>query len=240
PGESTRWELDSRTFFWSGANEAWLAGALAIGALVLLFFIYRAEAPYVHPVYKVLLGCLRFFVILMMLSVLLPQLNLQFDRQGWPDVGALLDTSRSMGEPDLFQDEKIKERAKELGESIKKKLQETLPEKVKALQTELFELRAKAEKNPELNLEVEELANRVAIWQGQLNIVNSESWRPSRLQLAQAMIAQPNMDWLHKLLHTRRMKVHVYVLDTEGRATKLTDALGPAGEIIDPADPKQL
>ena len=116
PGESTRWELEQRPFLWSGADEGWLAGALAIAALVMLVFIYRAEAPTVHPLYKGLLGCLRFFLILMMLSVFLPQLTLQFDRQGWPDVVVLLDTSRSMGEPDMFQDDKVKDRARELGE----------------------------------------------------------------------------------------------------------------------------
>ena len=75
--------------------------------------------------YKALLGALRVFLVLITMCVLLPQLQLRFDRQGWPDVVVLVDDSRSMGEPDSFQDEKIRDRTKVLGEAIKKKLLET-------------------------------------------------------------------------------------------------------------------
>src|SRR4029077_17652845 len=75
-------------------------------------------------------------------------------------------------------------------------------------------------------------------WQDQLAKVNSAAWRPTRLQLAQALIAQAEPDWLKYLFNQRRSKVHIYRLDREGRAVKLTDAGGSAGEITDNADPR--
>ncbi len=136
-GENTRWDLERQSWLPAIADETWLAGLLAVGAIALIFFTYRGEGPTIHPAYKVLLGGLRIFLILLTLSVLLPQLQLRFDRQGWPDVVVLIDDSRSMGEPDVFQDDKIRDRAKILGEPIKKLLLDTLPDKIKTLEADI-------------------------------------------------------------------------------------------------------
>src|SRR5262249_23674530 len=70
--------------------------------------------------------------------------------------------------------------------------------------------------------------------------IDSSSWRPSRLQLVQALLAQqPDLDWLKTLVNQRRMKVHIYQLDMQGRAIKLADKDGAAGEIIE-QDPRQI
>ena len=238
-GENTRWDLEQRRWLPPIADETWLAGLLVLAAAALIFFTYRAEGPHVHPAYKVLLGGLRIFLILITVAVLLPQLQLRFDRQGWPDIVVLIDDSRSMGEPDNFQEEKIRDRAKKLAEPIKKRLQETLPEKINALQAEIA-AKSKGGDNDATRSELELLAARLQSWQNQLTQVNSTAWRPTRLQLAQAILAQPEQDWLRYLLHERRSKVHIYHLDIEGRAVKLTDAQGIAGEITDHADPRLL
>jgi hypothetical protein len=238
PGENTRWELEQQPWLPVIADSTWLVGALAVFAIVLIFFIYRAEGFHVHPAYKVLLAALRIFLVLLTMAVLLPQLQLRFDRQGWPDIVLLIDDSRSMGEPDSFQDEKIRDRAKILGENIKQRLLETLPEKIKALQTQLATKARPPAAAPEVENDV--LTGRMQFWENQLATVNSASWRPTRLQLAQALIAQPDQDWLKYLLNQRRCKVHIYHLDREGRAVKLTDAGGSAGEITDNVDPGLL
>src|SRR5262249_5927502 len=103
-GENTRWDLEHRRWLPDIADGSWLAGTLAMLGVVLVFCAYRAEAPQVHPAYKMLLGTLRIFLVLLTIAVLLPQLQLRFDRQGLPDVVVLIDDSRSMGEPDVFQD----------------------------------------------------------------------------------------------------------------------------------------
>ena len=235
PGENTRWDLEQLRWLPGNADQGWLAGAIALAAIALVFFIYRAEAPAVHPAYKVLLGALRIFLLLLTLAVLLPQLQLRFDRQGWPDIVVLVDDSASMREPDVFQDDKVRERAKKLGETIKKKLLETLPDKIKALEAEIAaQTKLAADAGQALDLDV--LAARLQSWQSQLAVLNSSAWHPTRLQLAQALIAQPEQDWLGYLLNRRRSKVHLYHLDREGRAVKLTDA----GDITDNADPRLL
>ena len=214
-GENTRWDLRRQSWLPGIADETWLAGLLAIGAVAMIFFTYRGEGPTIHPAYKVLLGGLRIFLILLTMSVLLPQLQLRFDRQGWPDVVVLIDDSRSMGEPDVFQDEKIRDRAKGLGEPIKKRLLDTLPDKIKALEADIAAKTDAGSDTPhaELNL----LKDRLRFWQNQLATVNSAAWNPTRLQLVQALLAQPNPDWLGILLNERRSKIHVYHLDHEAR-----------------------
>ena len=47
-------------------------------------------------------------------------------------------------------------------------------------------------------------------------LVNGDN--PTRLQLAQALLSRDNPDWLQSLLHRRKMKVHLYHLDVQGRA----------------------
>lgn len=227
-GENSRWDLERQRWLPEFVgNETWFAIVLAIAAVVLVFFTYRAEAPHVHPAYKFILGGLRIFLILLAMSVLLPAIQLRFDRQGWPDVVVLIDDSRSMGEPDNFQDEKIRERAKKLGETIKKRVLDTLPDKIKALQAELA-AKGKGDGGPD-----EILTQRLQFWQNQVATVNSTAWKPTRLQLAQALIASPEQDWLRYLIEQRRSKVHIYHLDAEGRAIKLADAGGTAGEITE-------
>ena len=68
------------------------------------------------------------------------QLRVTFDRQSWPDVVLLIDDSRSMGEPDNFTDERVKERALKLREIVRKNIKEQLPARMAALESELAAL----------------------------------------------------------------------------------------------------
>lgn len=224
-GENTHWELDFLPFLGQFTLDFWLAGGLILALAALVFFIYRDEAPTASFGYKILLGSLRMFLLLLTLFVLLPQLQFRFERQGWPDLAIIVDDSRSMGEPDHYQDAKIRDRARILGELVKKRLSSLLPEKIKLLETELSRKQAAQDKAPnhELSKEVELLELRFQTWQNQLAQVNSPNWRPTRLQLAQALLDQDDPDWLQTLLSQRRMKIHLFHLDRSGRLLKLTD-----------------
>src|SRR5581483_4296568 len=212
-GEGTRWRLDFQPYLRDAASDPWLAGLVALAAAIVVVSIYCREAPTVPLRDKLLLAGLRIFLILLALGVLLPQVQLRFDRQGWPDLVLLIDDSRSMGESDHFQDEKTREHARLLGEQIKKHLQARLPELVRALEAELTQKRADLDNNPALRHEVDILSARLKSWQNQLEQLGSPSWRPTRLQLAQALLTQTERDWLRTFLEKRRMKVHVYHLD---------------------------
>src|SRR5262249_54007742 len=104
PGEGTRWHLEFMPYLLDNPRDAWLAPGLGLFGIALVFLMYRREGATASPVYKGLLGGLRIFLVLLTLAVLLPQLQLRFERQGWPDVVILIDDSRSMGEPDDYQD----------------------------------------------------------------------------------------------------------------------------------------
>ncbi|MBI3412269.1 MAG: VWA domain-containing protein [Planctomycetes bacterium] len=238
-GEGTRWDLEHLRFLPNIGDETYLAAFLALAALILIVLIYRVEAPTVRPSYRALLGFLRVTLVLLTLAVLLPQLQIRFDRQGWPDVVLLIDDSRSMGEPDSFQEDATRDRARQLGESIRKKLLESLPAKIKGLEAEIAAKSAQAAGNPDVHAEVERFSARLDFWKGQLAQVNSASWRPTRLQLVLEILADPDRDWLAHLINRRHFKLHIYHLDLQGRAIKLADAEGPAGELVE-ADPAQL
>ena len=131
--------------------------------------------------------------------ILLPQRQLGIDRQSYPDLVILLDTSRSMGESDVYQDASVLDRSKELGELVRKEMQQRPPEKIQALQTELAAKQPQAERDPETRAEVDNLQERLRYWEKQSEILNSTKWRPSRLQLVQALLSQQGTDWLPRL-----------------------------------------
>jgi hypothetical protein len=240
PGEGTRWDLLQSTWLPDFINDSWFLGALVVGAILLIFFIYRAEAPLVHPAYKMLLGALRLFLVFLAVWVLLPQLEVKIDRQGWPDMVMLLDDSRSMGEPDHYQNDAVRDRAAKLGEGIKKQMLVDLPPKIDSQRQTVADLTARVAGDDNLKPELERQNAKLLVWQNQLAQVNSPNWRPTRLQLAQALLAQTDKDWLSNLLNQRRMKVHVYHLDAAGRAVKLTDKDGAAGELTDHTEAQAL
>jgi hypothetical protein len=109
-GESTRWRLDYRAYLPNRSPlEPWLVGVLALAAGVLVFGIYLREGRTASGAYRLLLAGLRFFLILLTLVVLLPQLQLWFERQGWPEVAIIIDDSESMSVTDAYQDAAVRE-----------------------------------------------------------------------------------------------------------------------------------
>jgi hypothetical protein len=114
-GESTRWRLESTPYLPGRSPlEPWLVGTLALAAGVLVLGIYLREGQTAGAGYRVLLAGLRFFLILLTLLVLLPQLQLWFERQGWPDIAIIIDDSGSMSVTDAYQDTAVKEAADRL------------------------------------------------------------------------------------------------------------------------------
>lgn len=235
-GESTAWKLEQNSFLFGLPREDWWSAAIVIGAVIMIVLIYRAEAPKVSVVYKMLLGVLRLFVILIVLCFLLPRPSIHFSRQGHPDLVLLIDDTRSMGEPDAYRDKDVMERVKKLSETIRTKLERELPGKIEALETAIASRAAAAQKDLDVQAEVEGLQQRLQYWKKQRDNLNANRWRPSRLQLTQAILAQPEPHWLKSLLAKKRTKVHIFHLDANGRAIKLHDSDGDAGELIDDGD----
>ena len=121
-GEGRRWGLETVPYLGeSRIPDPWLVGLLAVALGVGAWFIYRREGRVVggeggqprRGGIAVMLA-LRIGMFLLMLTILMPQLRVWFERQSWPDVVILIDDSASMGRVDDFRDPRVKEVAERL------------------------------------------------------------------------------------------------------------------------------
>src|SRR5205085_9062162 len=130
--------------------DRWLVFAALAGLGALAIAIYRYEriasrfrvpgepdrpARSLTP-----LAAMRLGLLFLTLVVLLPQLRLFFEREGWPDVVLLIDTSKSFSKPDDYQDDNVRKRAEELGLDWAKLAEP----KIKATQARIAQLEPKA------------------------------------------------------------------------------------------------
>jgi hypothetical protein len=148
-----------------------------------------------------------------------------------------------MGVPDHYRDDAVQAAADKLGERIKQQLMLRLPEQITTLQAQRdSRARALDARNPDPKsvAEVDRLTSRLEALKATQANLSMPSWRPSRLQLVQGLLARENPDWIDKLLHERKMKLHIFHLDAQGRLMKLKDGEGTPGEITDPADAQQI
>jgi hypothetical protein len=115
-GEGSRWRIEGMPAY---LKTLLLERRLLIGLCLLagagLFALYRLERRAAGRLSRLLVPfALRFAAVALLLFILLPQLRLAFDREGWPDIVILLDTSASMSTIDDFQDAEVKKKAQEL------------------------------------------------------------------------------------------------------------------------------
>jgi hypothetical protein len=134
-GEGTRWHLEFTPYLWDAAADPWLAGGFALGMAVLVAGIYRREGQTAGRAYKLLLAGLRMFLVLLTLTVLLPQLRLWFQREGWPDVAVLIDDSASMSTADSYHDPAVREAAARLLGHDPQESAASAPERLQLVQT---------------------------------------------------------------------------------------------------------
>jgi hypothetical protein len=118
PGEGSHWRLEYTSYLWDAHADVWLGGCIAIVAAIGVYLIYNREGKRASTVSDrlgrlVRLG-LRVGLLVLLLGVLLPQLKLWFERQGWPDVVILIDDSQSMSTVDRYRDPEIQKVADRL------------------------------------------------------------------------------------------------------------------------------
>ena len=126
PGEGSRWRLEFTSFLWDAATDPWLAGLVALAGAALVVWIYRQEGTTASTGYKLLLAGVRMCFLLLTLAVLLPQLRVWFERQGWPDVVILIDDSQSMSTADRYRDPQVQAAVARLTQSTAVSPQERL------------------------------------------------------------------------------------------------------------------
>lgn len=114
-GEGTRWRLDRLPALSNDATtDRWLIAVAAMAALGLCAFLYIQELKRSSWLAGLPLIGLRVGLVLLSLFVLLPQLRLIFEREGWPDVVVLIDDSQSMGIIDQSDDDSVRSAIKSL------------------------------------------------------------------------------------------------------------------------------
>lgn len=116
PGEGTKWRLDGFTaFFRNAVTDRRFVGGVALACVLLTLVAYgrerRAAGGGGRVVVPALLRCSAF---LLALFVLLSQLRLSFDREGWPEIALVIDTSASMAKVDDYKDPAVRAKAEEL------------------------------------------------------------------------------------------------------------------------------
>jgi hypothetical protein len=110
PGEGSRWRTEYASYLWDGHADRWLAGALAVAAAAGVWLIYSREGRpggRKETAARLMRAGLRLGLLLLLLTVLLPQLKFWFERQGWPDVVLLIDDSLSMSTTDRYRDAQV-------------------------------------------------------------------------------------------------------------------------------------
>jgi hypothetical protein len=115
PGEGSRWRLEFLPYLWDASTDSWLAGFIAVAGMLMIAWIYRREGQTASAPYRLLLAGLRVCLLLLTLAVLLPQLKLWFERQGWPDMAIIIDDSTSMSTADRYRDPQVQAMADQLG-----------------------------------------------------------------------------------------------------------------------------
>lgn len=225
PGEGTRWRLETHNY-WTGDDRAdrWLvAGALLVAGLCI-WQVYRRERPgasatgplgrWRSP--RVRLGVLRFGLVALVLVVLLPQVKLAFEREGWPDVVVLIDDSRSMSVVDTFRDPAVQAKADEL----RREWERIAAPRIRDLEARAAEIRSAIAKDPS-----SADAGRLREELGAIEARAQDLKTPHRLNLIKAMLATGSGEWLKTFLHQRRMRVHLYrISDQATRLAELSDA----------------
>lgn len=239
PGESRLWELQSSP---DSAMPSWMWLGLGLLGVAVMGGVYFIESRVVGWPVGTLLGLTNLSLYLIVLVLFLPQWELQFVRESWPDVVLILDDSLSMGEPDYYN-EAVQPKVDEYGADIRKQLEEQLPGRISATRSRLEALKQKGPAKAGADghqTTVRDLERRLEYYEKLLPQLKSPGWRPTRLQLAQHLLTRSSPDWLNTLLTKRKLKVHVFHLDAGGRLARLKDHEGFSGDLIDAGKPEAV
>ncbi|MGL4422626.1 MAG: vWA domain-containing protein, partial [Gemmataceae bacterium] len=114
PGEGTHWRLETATVF-SSQVDRWAIPLVGIFAVILTLMAYYAEARAASSLRRLAWPfLLRLAAIGVAVFLILPQVRLAFDREGWPDVAILMDRSASMSTIDAITDPTLLAKTEEL------------------------------------------------------------------------------------------------------------------------------
>ncbi len=110
-GETSRWNLESSSAFWTGRLDPWVTGIVFVLGTVLVLAVYFREGRNVGVGHRLLLAGLRLGLLALLLLVILPQLRVWYERQAAPDLVVIFDDSQSMSTVDRYRDPEVQKAA---------------------------------------------------------------------------------------------------------------------------------
>jgi uncharacterized membrane protein len=212
PGESPLWRIER---FPPPLDHyemnLWVLFGLAFLGIVGFFYIYSLEKlggggasrSIKSPIWR--LASLRFLLYALGIFVLLPQAQLSFDRERWPNVVLLIDDSRSMSVVDEFRIPEVKaeaERLKEIWTRISVAEIQKVQAKIAQL-TQEIETNADSPKATTLRNELE-----------RAKLLLTDLKTPHRLNLVKALLADREGAFIRELVGGRKVRLHVYRMST--------------------------
>ncbi len=225
PGEGTRWRLKAlpcATGAWSA--DRWIVGATALVSIAYVVFVYRRERiGYPLPARRhwchnprLAPAALRIQLLLITLFILLPQLQLLFEREAWPDLVIIFDDSKSMASVEPFSDPLLREKSDELKAAWAELARPRIDSATSAARTTAGPAAHRARPRPPASCaKTSRLLEK--------RIANLRT--PHRLNLVKALLASGGRDWLQTLLRERKMRIHVYRASAE--VTRLAELSDP-------------
>lgn len=221
PGEGTRWRIETRTMFSPDLNSnAWLVGLSFLIFAAIVCWVYRREnfaspaTPLTavrQPIYR--LVALRCIMGALLLWLVLPQTQLAFERESWPDVVVMIDDSRSMSIVDEFHDTEVKTAA----ERLKKEWASIAKPSIDKLLTERAKLQTRLTNSPPAQQQA--LQNQAAELDAQI----ADFKTPHRLNLIKALLLKDDAKWLKTIVDQRQMRVHLYRASTSAVSVIVLD-----------------
>jgi hypothetical protein len=224
PGEGTRWRLEAMAYVTGvGRTDRWIVTGAALLGAAYVGFVYRREriggarrrSFFGNPL--VALASLRVGLVLLTLLVLLPQLQLAFEREGWPDVVLIFDDSKSMATVENFHDPVLREKAAEL----RLAWAELAAPRIARAESRAEEIRAALRSSPSA-ADAGKLRDELATLEKKIKDLRT----PHRLNLIKALLASGSQDWLQTFLRERQMRVHIY--RASAQASQVVELNDPA------------
>jgi hypothetical protein len=236
PGEGTHWRLEWFTTFlragtleragapsWAGVVDLWVRVGLAAFAGILTVATYVFEGRAGSFLRLIPAAFLRAGTFAAALFLLLPQVQLTFDREGLPEVVILIDTSASMATEEDFRDPAVRARAEEL---FAGNPPPRLAEAIRDWEREWADEEKAAKEAEDRWKKDAEAARREG---------RPDPPRPvhrpkpdltrTRLKLVQLLLTRGDPDWLTRLARDKRVRVSVYAVDRGTRRVSAVDEL---------------
>ncbi len=215
-GEGTRWHLDWDAYLTGiRKTDLWIVLVLLIFFTLMNSWFYRQE-PLPNPSKRswqsprFTLAGLRMVLYIVLFMILLPEAQVQFEREGWPDIVLLFDDSQSMGINDPSPGGENQQRLAR----FQQQAQELCKNAINTMDSEISQLQQQIQSLSQTNsaLSASDQKKLDNLKKEQQYKIDQRKWldSPNRLNLVKGALASAKQDWLQYFLREKHSRVHLY------------------------------